>query len=156
MFRGRLLGKNEDVAIKVIKKVSLKKFGDEIMTAIGNEVNILQEISNHQSNEICHFVVKIYDCFETTNNIYIILELCNQGNLQEILNKQKKLREDEAKLILFQVISALDYLERRGIAHRDIKPENIFIKDGIYKLGDFGFASQNNLFQTHLGTPPYM
>ena len=28
------------------------------------------------------------------------------------------------------------------MAHRDMKPENIFIKDSIYKLGDFGFASE--------------
>jgi serine/threonine protein kinase len=32
-------------------------------------------------------------------------------------------------------------MSRKGIAHRDIKPENIFINNGIFKLGDFGFAS---------------
>jgi serine/threonine protein kinase len=47
-------------------------------------------------------------------------------------------------------------MSRKGIAHRDIKPENIFIHNGIYKLGDFGFASQKTLFSTNLGTPPYM
>ena len=51
---------------------------------------------------------------------------------------------------------ALDYLEQNRIAHRDIKPDNIFIKDGVFKLGDFGFAGQKEMFTTHLGTYPYM
>jgi len=38
--------------------------------------------------------------------------------------------------------SALDFITDIGVAHRDIKPENVFIKDGVYKLGDFGFAGQ--------------
>lgn len=48
------------------------------------------------------------------------------------------------------------FLQENNIAHRDIKPENIFIKDGVYKLGDFGFAGQKQMYQTHLGTYPYM
>jgi len=34
------------VAIKVIKKGALRRYGDDIMTAIGSEVNILQQISS--------------------------------------------------------------------------------------------------------------
>lgn len=47
-------------------------------------------------------------------------------------------------------------MSRQNIAHRDLKPDNIFIKDGMYKIGDFGFASQKQIFETTLGTPPYM
>lgn len=36
------------------------------------------------------FIVKIFDCFETTNHIYIILEYCNSGNLLELSRKRKK------------------------------------------------------------------
>jgi len=36
------------------------------------------------------FIVKIFDCFETTNHIYIILEYCNSGNLLELSKKRKK------------------------------------------------------------------
>jgi len=39
-------------------------------------------------------------------------------------------------------VSALNFLSENDIAHRDMKPENIFIKNGVYKLGDFGLASQ--------------
>lgn len=29
-------------------------------------------------------------------------------------------------------------MHEKGIAHLDVKPDNIYIKDGVYKLGDFG------------------
>ena len=53
-------------------------------------------------------------------------------------------------------MNALDFLARNNVAHRDIKPDNVFIKNGVFKLGDFGFAGQKSLYQTHLGTYPYM
>ena len=81
------------------------------------------------------FVIKIHDCFATSTNIYIILEYCNEGTLLDIIKTKKYIPENEAKLIIYQVILAIDILSARGIAHRDIKPENIFVKNGIYKLG---------------------
>lgn len=71
----------------------------------------------------------------------MVLEFCNQGTLDDILKKKKKLEEKEAKIIIYQVLCALDLLAENDIAHRDIKPENIFISNGIYKLGDFGFSN---------------
>jgi calcium-dependent protein kinase len=38
------------------------------------------------------------------------------------------------------MVNALAFINENNTAHRDIKPENVFIKSGIYKLGDFGFA----------------
>jgi serine/threonine protein kinase len=31
-------------------------------------------------------------------------------------------------------------LESKLIIHRDIKPANIFVKNNVWKIGDFGFA----------------
>ena len=59
-------------------------------------------------------------------------------------------------MIIYQLANAMAFLQENNIAHRDIKPENIFVKDGVYKLGDFGFAGQKQMYQTHLGTYPYM
>jgi len=46
------------------------------------------------------------------------------------------------------------------IMHRDFKAQNIFIKDDVFKIGDFGFAkqigSEDTMLQTMLGTPYYM
>ncbi|CAD8107189.1 unnamed protein product [Paramecium sonneborni] len=153
-------GKNkltqEAVAIKVIKRSVLAKYGDEILEQIQREVAILQELVEASKKDACPFINRIYECLETANNIYIVLEFCNQGTLLDKIKKQKKLSEDEALFILFQLLQALALLADNNIAHRDIKPENIFIKDEVYKLGDFGFAGQKSMYQTHLGTFPYM
>ncbi len=41
VYKGIALENNETIAIKVISKSSLKRYGDEILDAIGSEVNIL-------------------------------------------------------------------------------------------------------------------
>jgi serine/threonine protein kinase len=41
VYKGKKLDSGEIVAIKVIKKETLKRYGDEILRVIGNEVNIL-------------------------------------------------------------------------------------------------------------------
>ena len=41
--------------------------------------------------------------------------------------------------------------------HRDFKAGNVFIKDDVFKIGDFGFAKQvDRIAVTILGTPLYM
>lgn len=32
-------------------------------------------------------------------------------------------------------------MHEKGVAHLDVKPDNIYVKDGVYKLGDFGCAT---------------
>ena len=49
----------------------------------------------------------------------------------------------------------------KGIVHRDLKPENILIKDGVFKIADFGFSKNvdnfsKGMLQSLLGTPLYM
>ncbi|CAD8102450.1 unnamed protein product [Paramecium primaurelia] len=156
VVKGKNKQTDEIVAIKVIKRSILAKYGDDIMNQIQLEVKILKELANLSKQTKCPFINRIYEFLETANNFYIVLEFCNQGTLYDMIKKVKKIEEKEAIFILFQLLQALALLANNNIAHRDIKPENVFIKDGVYKLGDFGFASQKSLYQTHLGTFPYM
>ncbi|RVW54597.1 Wee1-like protein kinase [Vitis vinifera] len=43
--------------------------------------------------------------------------------------------------IYLQIAKALQFTHEKGIAHLDVKPGNIYVKDGVYKLGDFGCAT---------------
>ena len=49
---------------------------------------------------------------------------------------------------------------KSGYLHRDIKPANIFYKNGVYKIGDFGFAipakDSHEHRQYNVGSPVYM
>ena len=42
---------------------------------------------------------------------------------------------------LLQIAKALQFIHERGIVHLDVKPDNIYVKNGVYKLGDFGCAT---------------
>lgn len=53
---------------------------------------------------LCPFINKIYECLETSNNIYIVLEFCNQGTLLDKIKKTRKLPEDEAIFVFFQLV----------------------------------------------------
>jgi serine/threonine protein kinase len=59
------------VAVKVIEKAKLTP---ELHLFLNSEINILKLI-NHEN------IVKVYDILEDDYNVYIFMELCNQGNL---------------------------------------------------------------------------
>ena len=64
---------------------------------IDREVKILQKLSVLKLENI----VKIYDCYKSEDFIYIVMELCNQGTLDNILEKKEFLTEKEAVKILY-------------------------------------------------------
>lgn len=62
------------------------------------------------------------DNFINTNDaIYIILEYMPGGTLKQLIEVKNHLKEQEAKIILYQVARAVQYLHNRSIAHRDLK-----------------------------------
>ena len=63
--------------------------------------------------------------------LYIVLEHLDM-NLTEFMREKhrkegRKLTEDEVRLIMKQVLQAIDFFHSRGLLHRDIKPENFVI-----------------------------
>ena len=96
-------------------------------------------------------IMKIYNvqykCLDfTTYSIYVLLELAISDWNKVIKEREKQklyYSEKEIVNILEQVIEALIFLERNGIAHRDIKPQNILVyENNTYKLADFGEAKK--------------
>ncbi len=94
-------------------------------------------------------IMKIYNieykCLDsTTYSIYVLMELALSDWNNEIKKRNQKKNyysEIEIIKILNQIINALIYLEKEGIAHRDIKPQNILIySNDIFKVADFGEA----------------
>lgn len=150
------LGVNEDtqetVAIKVIDRRSI---ADEYMyETLLSEIEILKNLDHPN-------ILKLHDVLNTVNNIYIITEYCNGGTLDELLKKEKTIPEDRALLIMKDLLCGYQEILKHNIVHRDIKPANIFINEGKYKIGDFGFAKKvgnlsDPLMKSIVGTPLYM
>ncbi|KAM3133911.1 hypothetical protein pb186bvf_014026 [Paramecium bursaria] len=103
-------------------------------------------------------VVKFLDFYETANNIYIVSEYCDGGDLRDII-KQPRTTQQNIE-ILRQLLEGYKELYLKQIIHRDIKPANILIHKGQVKLADFGFAKKINfeedLMTSIAGTPLYM
>ncbi|KAM7324908.1 hypothetical protein ACRRTK_015162 [Alexandromys fortis] len=118
------------VAVKILSKKS------NTLDEIDSEVKILQSLEH---SNIIHF----FHVIDTQSTTYIIMEYVAGKDLQTFLSEVGCLKEQEARPIFQQVVSAVHFLHQRRIAHRDIKMENILIDgDGNAKLCDFGMAIQ--------------
>ena len=104
-------------------------------------------------------IVGFYNSFDENDQLNIILEYCEKGDLQEFLNG-RKMKEKSALHYFYQILQGLNYLHSNNIIHRDIKPQNILIdKNNVCKIADFGFARYNEedtLLKTMCGSPLYM
>ena len=139
-------------ALKVIdKRKLLVSYGK--LDIIYNEINIHSKL-DHEN------IIKLYNVHEDNENINIIMEYAPNGNLFELLSKEKNgFSEYKAFEYFIQVVNAVYYLHNNNIIHRDIKPENILIgEDNKIKLCDFGWAKELTLENrsTFCGTVEYM
>ena len=55
-------------------------------------------------------------------HIYLLLELCSDGEVFKILKQRRRTTEKQAAFIIKQMVDAVDYLHSRNIIHRDLKP----------------------------------
>jgi len=93
--------------------------------------------------------------------VYILLELCPNQTLSELLKRRKRLTELEVQCYTSKVLNALSYLHANRVIHRDLKLSNLFLgKELKLKLGDFGLATrlefQGEKKRTVCGTPNYI
>ena len=120
---------------------------------IYNEINIHSKLAHEN-------IIKLYNIHEDNENIDIIMEYAENGNLYELISKEQGgLSESKAFDYFIQVVNAVYYLHNNNIIHRDIKPENILIgNDNKIKLCDFGWAKELTLENrsTFCGTVEYM
>ncbi|CAH8437970.1 unnamed protein product [Heterobilharzia americana] len=149
------LGKRRDTsdqyAIKIVDKNKIT--GKEAMLL--NEIRILHHCSHPN-------IVRLYEEFETTTEIWLVMEFVTDGDLFDGITQATKFTEPIAAGIVSDLASALFYLHCRSIVHRDLKPENVLLlrqKNGQIrvKLADFGLAIvvKRNMY-TVCGTPTYI
>ena len=96
-------------------------------------------------------IVRLHDVFEVDADTFAtVLEYCSGDDLDLLLRERGRLKENDAKAILLQILSGLKYLHaptgsgndrRRAIIHYDLKPGNIlFDQRGDAKITDFGLS----------------
>jgi serine/threonine protein kinase len=143
-------GSREILACKII--------GLRLMGHQDNFRHFVNEIHIH--SRIRHpCITELKDVIVDASNIYVFMELCRGGDLNDLVQASQGLDEDVAKRYFHHVIGAIAYLHKLGIAHRDIKLENILISaEGQAKLADFGLCRllpRDRQMQTVCGTLVY-
>eukprot|EP00090_Calanus_glacialis_P005083 TRINITY_DN13907_c0_g1_i1.p1 TRINITY_DN13907_c0_g1~~TRINITY_DN13907_c0_g1_i1.p1 ORF type:complete len:424 (+),score=134.92 TRINITY_DN13907_c0_g1_i1:165-1436(+) len=118
------------------------------------EINILRLVAGHEN------IIQLIDVFESVTYIFLVFELCTNGELFDHLNSVVTISEKRARKIMRQVMEALVHSHSKGVVHRDIKPENILLdQDFNVKVTDFGFAkvlqTGERLYEV-CGTPGYL
>ncbi|KVH88375.1 AGC-kinase, C-terminal [Cynara cardunculus var. scolymus] len=87
------------------------------------------------------FVVRFFYSFTCKENLYLVMEFLNGGDLFSLLRTLGCLEEDMARVYIAELVLALEYLHSLNIIHRDLKPDNLLIgPDGHIKLSDFGLS----------------
>ncbi|CAN6486430.1 unnamed protein product [Victoria cruziana] len=85
--------------------------------------------------------VRFFYSFTCRENLYLVMEYLNGGDLYSLLRNLGCLGEDVARVYIAEVVLALEYLHSINVIHRDLKPDNLLIAhDGHIKLTDFGLS----------------
>ena len=156
VFHGLKKQKNEESAeLVAIKIFSMKN--EEDIKVTENEINTLKDLAPDKN------VVQVYDFIQSINDghpqIYLILELCNRGTLEDYV-RNNELSDLEIRYLFKQIAEGLKHIHKKaGFLHRDIKPNNILLKDDDIKIADFGEAKKSEEGQNNIslkGTPAYI
>ena len=182
------LEENMEYAVKQTSKKNgnaILNMANENINTAKNEIKILNKLNNLENN---NFIPKIYDYYEDNNDLWFSFEkggisisgLCfkikgefEKGERIYYIQKGKFLMSlfstiSQFKYLLKSLLSAIDYINKKGIIHSDIKPENILIeyngdsrennfKIKSIKIIDYGSAFYaNNTAVISSNTPEYL
>ncbi|XP_068437229.1 serine/threonine-protein kinase PLK4 isoform X3 [Clinocottus analis] len=153
VYRAKSLKTGLEVAIKTIDKKAMHKAG--MVQRVINEVEIQCRLK-HPS------ILELYNYFEDSNYVYLVLEMCHNGEMSRHLKERAMaFSEDEARHFMNQIVKGMIYLHTHGILHRDLTMSNLLLTNNItIKIADFGLATQlklpNEKHFTMCGTPNYI
>jgi len=155
---------SERYALKIVK--TSKMTDVKIAELLLGEVVIMLELKK------CPFTIRIEDYFVYKNDLCLVLEYCNGGDLDAYVRKLRKKKRgefplEELKLIAWNVACGLNEMHKLKMMHRDIKPKNILVIEDEkthtlidIKLCDYGLSKKVSDYQelhgsTILGTFDY-
>ena len=104
-------------------------------------------------------IIRLYEVIETPNDIYVVMEYVESGELFDYIVEKGRLMEDEARHFFQQIISGVEYCHRNMVVHRDLKPENLLLDSrSNVKIADFGLSNvmrDGHFLKTSCGSPNY-
>ena len=130
VYKGRKKGTIEYVAIHRVDKSK--------RVALQNSVKVSHSLKHKN-------IVEFFEWYETTNHLWLVVELCSGISLDTIITQDGYLPEKTVRLFGRDVIQALFYLHSNGIIYCDLVPSKVVLdSSGILKLNNFTLARFEN------------
>ncbi|XP_051518709.1 myosin light chain kinase 2, skeletal/cardiac muscle isoform X2 [Myxocyprinus asiaticus] len=121
-----------------------------------NEVQVMNQLSHPN-------VLQLYEAFEVKNQVVLILEYLEGGELFErIVDESCPLTEVDAMVFVKQICEGVQYMHQMYVLHLDLKPENILLvnrSSSQVKIIDFGLARRykpREKLKVSFGTPEFL
>ncbi|XP_056281794.1 mitogen-activated protein kinase kinase kinase kinase 5 isoform X5 [Pseudoliparis swirei] len=149
VYKARNIQTGELAAVKIIKLEP----GDDF-SIIEQEIFMVKDCMHHN-------IVAYFGSYLCRDKLWICMEYCGGGSLQDIYHVTGPLSELQIAYVSRETIQGLGYLHTMGKMHRDIKGANILLTDnGDVKLADFGVAAKITATiakrKSFIGTPYWM
>lgn len=126
VYKGRRKGTIEYVSIHCIGKAKRQQ--------IQNNVRICHELGHRN-------IVRFHEWYETSNHLWLVVELCTGASLQNILLQDMFLPETTIKTFGKDLLRGLAYLHSLNIIYVDFCPKKILLDgDGTLKFSNFSLA----------------
>ncbi|XP_056376573.1 serine/threonine-protein kinase ULK4 isoform X2 [Hyla sarda] len=126
VYKGRRKGTINFVAILCIDKGKRAE--------ITNWVRLTHHIKHKN-------VVAFQEWYETSNHLWLVVELCTGGSLESVIGQDEHLPEDTIREFAVDIIYGLHYIHELGILFCDLTPRKILLDGpGTLKLTNFSFS----------------
>ncbi|XP_019748310.1 mitogen-activated protein kinase kinase kinase kinase 5 isoform X2 [Hippocampus comes] len=149
VYKARNKQTGDLAAIKIIKTEPEDDF-----STIQQEILIVRSCKHAN-------IVAYYGSYIRVNKLWICMEFCGGGSLQDAYSATGPLSEAQIAYVCREMLQGVDYLHAQRKMHRDIKGANILLTDhGEVKLADFGISAQITATlarrMSFIGTPYWM
>ncbi|KAL4648211.1 mitogen-activated protein kinase kinase kinase kinase 2-like isoform X1 [Arapaima gigas] len=149
VFKARNIKTSVITAVKIVKLDP----GDDI-SSIQQEITMIKDCAHKN-------IVAYFGGYLRNNKLWICMEYCGGGSLQDIYHITGPLKERQIAYVCRETLQGLHHLHEAGKMHRDIKGANILLTErGEVKLADFGVAAEINASvakrKSFIGTPYWM
>lgn len=144
---------NKKVAIKIYEKFKL--LDPQRKKSVRCEIRLMERMRHLN-------IVNFHEALDTPKQIFLVMDFLGGGSLHHYLKKRpgRRLEDQQAKRLFYQVCQGIKYLHDRHIVHRDVKLENLLLDEtGVVKIIDFGFSTivpPGKKLKIFCGTPSYM
>jgi len=129
------------------------------VAAIWAEVAVMKRLDHPN-------IIKLYDTFEDHRSVYLIMELCEGGELFNRILEQGRFGEKESAVAMQHIFRGVHYMHSKRVTHRDLKPENFLltskqsVEHSQLKIIDFGlahdFPEDGGFLRTKAGSAYYV